>query len=103
MDKKTTETEGRIEAVLARALAVGTWLISAVITAGLLLSFFPAGMPYAWQVVMIGIGLFVLLPITRVILMLALFAGIREYKFAAVAALVLAIILASLVIGVLYK
>ena len=93
----------RIEAVLARALAVGTWLISAVIAAGLLLSFFPARMPYAWQVVMIGIGLFVLLPITRVILMLALFAGIREYKFAAVAGLVLAIILASLVIGVLYK
>ena len=103
MDMKTTETEGRIEAVLARAMAVGTWLISAVISAGLLLSFFPAGMPYAWQVVMIGIGLFVLLPITRVILMFALFARIREYKFAAVAALVLTIILASLVIGMLYK
>jgi hypothetical protein len=103
MDRKTTETEGRIEAVLARALAVGTWLISAVIGAGLLLTFFPAGMLYAWPVVTIGIGLFVLLPITRVILMLALFAGIREYKFAVVAALVLAIIFASFVIGALYK
>ena len=103
MDRKTPETEGRIEAVLARALAFGTWLISAVISAGLLLSFFPAGMSYGWQLVMIGIGLFVLLPITRVILMLALFAGIREYKFAAVAALVLAIIFASLAVGVLYK
>jgi uncharacterized membrane protein len=103
MDRKTTETEGRIETVLARALTVGTWLISAVISAGLLLSFFPAGMRYAWQVVMIGIGLFVLLPITRVILMLALFAGIREYKFAVVAAFVLTIIFASFVIGALYK
>jgi uncharacterized membrane protein len=103
MDRKTTQTEVRIETVLARALAVGTWLISAVISAGLLLSFFPAGMPYAWQVVMIGIGLFVLLPITRVILMFALFAGIREYKFAAVAGLVLTIIVASLVVGMLYK
>jgi hypothetical protein len=103
MDRKTTETEGRIEAVLARALAFGTWLISAVISAGLLLSFFPAGTPYGGQLVMIGIGLFVLLPIARVILMLALFAGIREYKFALVAAFVLTIIFASLVIGALYK
>lgn len=103
MDRKTTETEGHIEAVLARALAFGTWLISAVISAGLVLSFFPAWMRYGWQVVMAGIGLFILLPITRVILMLALFARIREYKFAAIAALVLAIILASLVIGALYK
>jgi uncharacterized protein len=38
MDRKTTETEGHIEAVLARALAFGTWLISAVISAGLALS-----------------------------------------------------------------
>jgi uncharacterized membrane protein len=103
MDRKTTETEGRIESVLARALALGTWLISAVIGAGLLLSFFSAGMPYGSQVVMAGIGLFILLPITRVILMLALFVGIREYKFAGIAAFVLAIIFASFVIGALYK
>ena len=103
MNRKTTETEGRIDAVLATALAFGTWLISAVIGAGLVLSFFPAWMRCGWQVVMAGIGLFVLLPITRVILMLALFARIREYKFAAVAGLVLTIILASLVVGALYK
>jgi hypothetical protein len=52
---------------------------------------------------MAGIGLFILLPITRVILVLTLFVGIREYKFAGVAAFVLAIIIASLVIGALYK
>lgn len=44
---------------------------------------------YASQLVMTGIGLFILLPITRVILMLALFVGIREYKFAGVGAFVL--------------
>jgi uncharacterized membrane protein len=103
MDRKTTETEGRIESVLARALALGTWLISAVIAAGLLLSFFSAGIPYGSQVVMVGIGLFILLPITRVILMLALFVGVRQYKFAGVAVLVLAIIFASFVVGLLYK
>lgn len=103
MDRRTTQTEGRIESILATALAFGTWLISAVISAGVLLSFFPAGTPYGSQVVMAGIGLFILLPITRVILMLTLFVGIREYKFAGVAAFVLAIIIASLVIGALYK
>jgi uncharacterized membrane protein len=103
MDRRTTETEGRVESVLARALAFGTWFISAVIAVGLLLSFFPTGMPYGSQVVMAGIGLFILLPITRVILMLVLFLGIREYKFAGVAALVLTIIFASFAIGALYK
>jgi hypothetical protein len=103
MDRKTTETEGRIESVLARALALGTWLISAVIGAGLLLSFFSAGIPYGSRLVMAGIGLFILLPITRVILMVALFIGIREYRFAGIAAFVLAIIFASFVIGVLCK
>jgi uncharacterized membrane protein len=103
MDTKTTETEGRIESVLARALALGTWLISTVIGAGLLLSFFSAGIPYGSRLVMAGIGLFILLPITRVILMVALFIGIREYKFAGIAAFVLAIIFASFVIGVLCK
>ena len=52
---------------------------------------------------MAGIGLFILLPITRVILMVALFVGTREYKFAGIAAFVLAIIFASFVIGALYK
>ncbi|HEY2422462.1 MAG TPA: hypothetical protein VGH55_00060 [Chthoniobacterales bacterium] len=51
----------------------------------------------------IASGLFILLPITRVILMVALFVGIREYKFAGIAAFVLAIIFASFVIGALYK
>jgi Protein of unknown function (DUF1634) len=103
MDRKKIETEGQIESVLARALALGTWLISAIISAGLLLSFFSAGMPYGSRIITAGIGLFILLPIARIILMLALFVRIREYKFAGIAAFVLAIIFASLVIGALYK
>jgi hypothetical protein len=103
MDKRTTESRDRIDSVLAGALAFGTWLISAVIGIGLLLSFSPARMPYGSQVVLAGTGLFILLPITRVILMLALFVGRREYKFAGVAAFVLAVICASFVIGALYR
>jgi uncharacterized membrane protein len=103
MNRRTTQAEDRVESVLATALALGTWLTSAVISAGVLLSFFPAGAPYGPKVITAGIGLFILLPITRVILMFALFVGIRQYKFAGVAAFVLAIIVASLVIGALYK
>jgi uncharacterized membrane protein len=103
MDSRTTKTEGRIESVLATALALGTWLISAVICAGLVLSFFSVTMPYGSQLVLAGIGLFILLPITRVILMLALFVGIREYKFAWIAAFVLVTICASFIVGALYK
>jgi uncharacterized membrane protein len=101
MNQKMTATEHHIESTLATALALGTRFISIVISAGLLLSFFPAGRPYAAHVVMAGIALFILLPLIRVILMLALFARIREYKFAAVAALVLIIICASFAIGAL--
>jgi hypothetical protein len=42
-------------------------------------------------------------PITRVILLVTLFVGIHEYKFARIASFVLAIIFASFVIGALYK
>jgi uncharacterized membrane protein len=94
-----------LESLLAGVLNVGTWLASFVIAAGLVLSLlhqrtqFPAGAP----VVTVGIGLFILLPILRVILMLTIFTKERDYKFAAAAAVVLLIILAGFAIGILSK
>ena len=55
------------------------------------------------QVVTAGIGLFILLPILRVILMLTIFVKERDYKFAATAAVVLLIIFAGFAIGILSK
>ena len=95
----------RIESLLAGALNVGTWLASIVIAAGLLLSLFHQRTPFPTgaQVVTAGIGLFILLPILRVILMLTIFVKERDYKFAAAAAVVLLIIFAGFAIGILSK
>jgi uncharacterized membrane protein len=95
----------RIESLLARALNVGTWLASIVIAAGLVLSLFHQRTPFPTgaQILTTGIGLFILLPILRVILMLIFFAQERDYKFTAAAALVLLTIFAGLVIGILAK
>ena len=94
-----------IESLLAGVLNVGTWLASVVIAAGLVLSLFHERTPFpiGAQVVTAGIGLFILLPILRVILMLTIFVKERDYKFAGVAAVVLLIIFAGFAIGILSK
>ena len=95
----------RIESLLARVLNVGTWLASVVIGAGLVLSLFNERTPFSTgaQVVTAGIGLLVLLPILRVILMLTIFVKERDYQFAAAAAVVLLTIFAGFAIGILSK
>jgi uncharacterized membrane protein len=95
----------RLESLLAGVLNVGTWLASVVIAAGLVLSLFHERTPFPTgaQVVTAGIGLFILLPILRVILMLTIFVKERDYKFAAAAAVVLLIIFAGFAIGILSK
>jgi len=95
----------RIESLLAGVLNVGTWLASIVIATGLGLSLFYQRTPFltGTQVVTAGIGLFVLLPVLRVIMMLTIFLKERDYQFAVVAAVVLLTILAGLAIGILAK
>jgi uncharacterized membrane protein len=48
-----------------------------------------------------GIGLLILLPILRVIIMLIVFAKERDYKFAVAATVVLLILFAGFAVGVL--
>jgi uncharacterized membrane protein len=95
----------RIESLLAGVLNAGTWLASIVIAAGLVLSLFYQRTPFITgaQVVTAGIGLFVLLPILRVIMMLTIFVKERDYQFAVVAAVVLLTIFAGFAIGILAK
>ena len=94
-----------IESLLAAVLDIGTWLASVLIGAGLVLSLFNERTPFPTgaQVVNTGIGLFVLLPILRVILMLTIFVKERTYQFAAAAVVVLLTILAGFAIGILSK
>ena len=79
----------------------GTWLASAIIACGMLLVMlhWPSAAPSATRVIMAGIGLFILLPVSRVILMLAVFLHQREYVFGAIAATVLAILCLGVLLG----
>jgi uncharacterized membrane protein len=96
---------GCIESRLARLLHVGTGVASLVIAAGLALSLFNerTALPIATQLVTAGIGLFILLPILRVIFMFTTYLRERDYQFAVAAAVVLLIIFAGSAIGVLSK
>jgi uncharacterized membrane protein len=96
----------RLEHLLASLLHYGTWLASAVIALGLVLVMLdarwsahavalPAGMP----IIKTGIGLFILLPVLRLVLMLGVFLRERDYRFGAIAALVLAIVCVACLLG----
>ena len=78
-------------------LHYGTLLASAVIASGLALAlgFAAPGM----RVATVGLLLIILLPVVRVGVMLMFFLRAGDYKFGAVAALVLSIILLSFFLG----
>jgi uncharacterized membrane protein len=79
-----------LEQVLGRLLHVGTYVASAVIAIGLVL-----GM----RIATVGIVLFILLPVIRLAAMLVFFSRARDFRFAAIAALVLLIIALSFLAG----
>jgi len=88
----------KMEWLLAGLLRYGTWLASIAIAIGLVLAFTGSLTP-GMQVVTLGIGLFILLPSSRVLLMLIVFVRERDYRFGLIAALVLAIITFGVVVG----
>lgn len=102
--KPTTNTYERREQVIAALLWYGTWLASAVIAVGMALGAFQKfeGASLAlsgYDVVKAGVALFILLPIARVGLMLAIFLRERDYAYVAISAFVLAAIAIGIVIG----
>jgi uncharacterized membrane protein len=95
---KTHITSGpRLEPALGALLYYGTIVASAAIALGLALTvgLGAAGM----RVAAFGLVLFILLPVVRVAAMLILFLRAGEYKFGAIAALVMSIILLSFFLG----
>jgi uncharacterized membrane protein len=79
---------------VAELLRCGTWLASAVIAMGLSLELAHMAMLGLSGPAMVktGVGLFILLPVARVMLMLLLFLCERDYVFAILSVLVLTII-----------
>jgi uncharacterized membrane protein len=97
--KRTPSLERR----LATTLQVGTWIGSCVIAVGWVLSATgePPSLPTAAEaIVRAGIALFILLPALRILLMAIVYVRERDYRFGAIAALVLAVIVVSAVLGV---
>lgn len=90
---------GRLEGLLAAFLSYGCWLACAAIGLGYTLTLLGSHEMPAMRIVRGGIALFILLPILRVLLMAIAFIRIRDFRFALIAGLVLAIILLGIVLG----
>jgi uncharacterized membrane protein len=90
-----------LEILLARLLNHGTMAASGLIAAGLALSLVSGhlGAGMGMRVATGGIALFILLPALRVATMLIFFLRARDYRYGAIAALVLLIISISFLVG----
>ncbi len=112
----------RLEHWLARLLQHGTWVAASTIAIGIAIRIangiatgietgietgLSAGgarsdvhaAAVGTHIVIAGIALFILLPIMRLILMIGMFLHQRDYRFSAIAALVLAIVIAGSLLG----
>lgn len=100
----------RLERWLASLLEYGTWMGAFVMAVGVMLSALAgAGLhlvsaesvaAFASTVTTVGVCIVILLPVARLMLMLAVYCVEREYRFAGIAALVLVIVAAGCVAGV---
>jgi uncharacterized membrane protein len=93
-----TNTSAGREQAIATLLRCGTWIASLVIGAGLAIQWLhpsarslPLGLG-GFALMKAGVALFILLPISRLCLMLFLFLRERDKVYAAISALVLVII-----------
>jgi uncharacterized membrane protein len=84
-----------LENLLAKLLSRGTWLASGVIALGLAVGSFRHDL----RIAAAGIALFIALPVARVATMLVVFLRRRDYRFSALAALVLTIIALGIALG----
>jgi uncharacterized membrane protein len=88
---------GPLESLLEKLLHYGTLAASSIIAVGLVLSV--ASPPSGMYIATAGIALFILLPALRVATMLIFFLRAGDYRYGAIAALVLLIIVVSIFVG----
>lgn len=105
MNNKTGKT-ARLEALLAQLLNYGTWIASAVTAVGLALLATDANLAgcaaaalCGTTLISAGIAMLILLPVLRLVLMLAVFLHERDYVLGAITAAVLGIITIGTVLG----
>ena len=95
--KAGTALSGQLESLLGRLLHYGTLAASGLIALGLALSI--ASGHLGLGIAAAGIALFIALPALRVSVMLLFFLRAGDYRYSAIAALVLLIISFSFFIG----
>jgi uncharacterized membrane protein len=86
-----------LEQSLGKLLRYGTFAASAVIALGM--AIFPVAGAAGTRAATAGIVLFILLPVLRIGAMLVFFLRTRDYRFGAIAALVMLIIFTSFLVG----
>jgi uncharacterized membrane protein len=87
-----------LEQSLGKLLQYGTVLASTVVALGVAIA--PDFNQFGMRTATAGIALFILLPVARVAVMLFFFLQARDYRFGAIAALVLATIFLGFFLGV---
>lgn len=107
---RTTQRVAPLECLLAGTLYYGTLMASVVVCVGLGLAMIDSrfGAPRLaisrdMRIATIGIALFILLPVARVIVMLIAYLRQRDYRLSAIALLVLTVILLGFVVGVVSR
>ena len=100
MTKDTPKRTDGLDRRLAMLLDVGTWASCALIAIGMALPALGASAPDGTHVISAGIVVLIVLPSLRVAVMSAWFLRKREVDFALIAALVLAIIIFSTLLGI---
>ncbi|WP_118179858.1 DUF1634 domain-containing protein [Paraburkholderia phosphatilytica] len=89
-----------LERLLAMFLQCGTWLACAMICAGIVSAADVHAAVSGATMLTAGVALFILLPVLRLLLMLAVFMRRRDYRYVAIAAAVLSIVAAGALLGV---
>lgn len=91
-----------LESSVALLLRVGTWTACAVIAVGILLGL--AGYSHAGlRVDQLGIGLFIILPVARLVTLVIAFGRARERGFAAISGVIILIIALGMIEGVIFS
>jgi hypothetical protein len=92
----------RLERLLAALLHYGTWAGSCVIAAGIALRWCAsaAAAQFGSAALTAGVCIIILLPVARLMLMLAVYVAECDYRFASISAFVLLVVIAGCVAGV---